>query len=73
MKKLPLTFKDIGDWSPASISIVDQPSHPLAIFEVYEDDDEFIRKYKHIEVNNMSENNDEVKCHLLYLKESLDQ
>lgn len=58
---MPLTFKDIGDWSPASISIVDQPSHPLAIFEVYEDDDEFIRKYKHIEVNNMSENNDEVK------------
>lgn len=61
---MPLEFKDIKDWSPASISIVDKPAHPLAIFEVYENDDEFIKKFKQYsknEVNNMSENNNEVK------------
>lgn len=61
---MPLEFKDIGDWSPASISIVDKPAHPLAVFEVYENDEEFIKKFKQYsenEVNNMSENNDEVK------------
>lgn len=40
-----LTFRDIDKWKPASISIVDYPSHPMAVFEVYEDDEEFIRKF----------------------------
>ena len=40
-----LHFRDIGDWTPASVSIVDKPYHPLAVFEVYEDDDEFVKKY----------------------------
>ena len=41
---MALKFKDIGkDWKPTSISIVDKPSHPMAVFEVYEDDDEFIK------------------------------
>ena len=42
---MTLHFRDIQDWTPASISIVDKPYHPLAVFEVYEDDDEFIKKY----------------------------
>lgn len=42
---MALKFKDIKDWKPTSISIVDKPSHPLAVFEVYEDDEEFIKKY----------------------------
>ena len=42
---MSLQFKDILDWKPSSISIVDKPAHPLAVFEVYEDDNEFIRKY----------------------------
>lgn len=40
-----LTFRDIDKWKPASISIVDYHSHPMAVFEVYEDDEEFIRKF----------------------------
>lgn len=40
-----LHFRDIQDWTPASISIVDKPYHSLAVFEVYENDDEFIKKY----------------------------
>ena len=40
-----LTFRDIDKWKPASISIVDYPSHPMAMFEAYEDDEEFIRKF----------------------------
>ena len=40
-----LTFRDIDKWKPASISIVDYPSHPMAVFEVYEDDEEFIRSF----------------------------
>lgn len=40
-----LTFRDIDKWKPASISIVDYPSHPMAVFGVYEDDEEFIRKF----------------------------
>ena len=40
-----LHFRDINDWTPASISIVDKPYHPLAVFEVYENDEEFIKKY----------------------------
>lgn len=46
---MALKFKDIGkDWKPTSISIVDKPGHPLAVFEVYEDDEEFIKKYSPI-------------------------
>lgn len=55
---MSLQFKDIQDWKPSSISIVDKPAHPLAVFEVYEDDDEFIRKYKPM-VNIMSEKEQE--------------
>ena len=51
-----LHFRDIQDWTPASISIVDKPYHPLAVFEVYEDDDEFIKKYTN-EVDIMTNNN----------------
>lgn len=40
-----LEFKDINDWKPSYISIVDKPGHPLAVFEVYEDDTEFVRKF----------------------------
>lgn len=39
-----LKFKDINEWTPSSISIVDEPSHPLCHFEVYEDDDEYVKK-----------------------------
>lgn len=42
---MALKFKDIKDWKPSTISIVDQPSHPMAVFEVYEDDEEFVKKY----------------------------
>lgn len=55
-----LHFRDIQDWTPASISIVDKPYHPLATFEVYENDDEFIKKYVDIEVDKMNQNNDDV-------------
>lgn len=51
-----LHFRDIQDWTPASVSIVDKPYHPLAVFEVYEDDDEFIKKYTK-EVDIMTNNN----------------
>lgn len=54
---MALRFKDINDWKPSSISIVDKPGHPMAVFEVYEDDDEFIKKYAPIEVGNL--NNEE--------------
>lgn len=59
-----LKFKDIGkEWKPTSISIVDKPSHPLAVFEVYEDDDEFIKKYSPNDevdkLSNQKEVNDE--------------
>lgn len=39
-----LKFKDINEWTPSSISIVDEPSHPLCHFEVYEDDEEYVKK-----------------------------
>ena len=55
---MALKFKDIQDWKPTSISIVDSPSHPLAVFEVYENDEEFIKKYTPIEVDTMSNNED---------------
>lgn len=52
-----LNFNDIGDWTPSSISIVDSPDHPLAVFEVYEDDDEFVKKSINIEDNMSNEEN----------------
>lgn len=48
-----LHFRDINDWTPASISIVDKPYHPLATFEVYENDEEFIKKFIDPEDENM--------------------
>ena len=54
-----LEFKDITDWKPTSISIVDQPAHPLAVFEVYEDDDEFIKKYRVDKMTQQTKNDDE--------------
>lgn len=56
---MALKFKDIGkDWKPTSISIVDKPSHPMAVFEVYEDDDEFIKKYSpNDEVDEVTQEN----------------
>lgn len=39
-----LKFDDIDEWTPSSISIVDEPFHPLCKFEVYEDDDEYVMK-----------------------------
>lgn len=55
---MALKFKDVTDWKPTSISIVDKPSHPMAVFEVYEDDDEFIKKYSpNNEVDNMTKEN----------------
>lgn len=58
-----LKFKDIKDWKPTSISIVDKPGHPLAVFEVYEDDEEFIKKYSPNDevdkLSNTKEVNDE--------------
>lgn len=51
-----LNFKDIGDdWTPSAISIVDSPDHPLAVFEVYEDDEEFVKKSLNLEGENMVE------------------
>ena len=44
-----LKFDDIDDWTPSSISIVDEPFHPLCKFEVYEDDEEYVKKS--IEIN----------------------
>ena len=44
-----LKFKDIDEWTPSSISIVDEPSHPCCHFEVYHDDEEYVKKS--IEVN----------------------
>lgn len=39
-----LKFDDIDEWTPSSISIVDEPSHPLCHFEVYENDEEYVKK-----------------------------
>lgn len=53
-----LKFKDIDEWTPASISIVDKPDHPLAYFEVYENDDEYVKKSIEIKKGEiMSEQN----------------
>lgn len=45
-----LKFDDIDEWTPSSISIVDEPAHPLCKFEVYEDDEEYVKKS--IEIND---------------------
>ena len=45
-----LKFEDIDEWTPSSISIVDVPAHPLCKFEVYEDDEEYVKKS--IEIKN---------------------
>ena len=50
-----LKFDDIDEWTPSSISIVDEPSHPLCHFEVYENDDEYVKKSIQIEGEIMSE------------------
>ena len=52
-----LHFRDINDWTPASISIVDKPYHPLATFEVYENDEEFIKKFIDPEDEKMTKQN----------------
>ena len=53
---MSLEFKDILKWTPSTISIVDEPYHPLAYFEVYENDEEFVKKYREIaEVKTMSD------------------
>jgi len=47
---MALKFEDIDEWTPSSISIVDQPAHPLCLFEVYDDDEEYVTKS--IEITN---------------------
>ena len=49
IKLTNLKFDDIDDWTPSSISIVDEPSHPCCHFEVYHDDEEYVKKS--IEIN----------------------
>ena len=57
-----LKFDDIDDWTPSSISIVDEPSHPLCKFEVYENDDEYVMKSISLEEGEtMVENQNEPK------------
>ena len=52
-----LEFKDINEWTPSAISIVDVPYHPLAYFEVYENDEEFVKKFREDnKVKNMPDN-----------------
>ena len=56
-----LNFRDIGDdWTPSAISIVDSPDHPLAVFEVYEDDEEFVMKSLNLEVDTMRDNTEQM-------------
>lgn len=60
MKPLPkgLKFRDVDSWKPTSISIIDEPSHPMARFEVYETENDFIQKWKPIDDGaNMTEQN----------------
>lgn len=53
-----LKFKDIDEWTPSSISIVDKPDHQLAYFEVYENDEEYVKKSIEIKKGEiMSEQN----------------
>ncbi|WP_295588798.1 hypothetical protein [uncultured Methanobrevibacter sp.] len=55
---MALEFKDIGDWTPSTISIVDVPYHPLAYFEVYENDEEFVKKFSESKRDIMANNPD---------------
>ena len=48
-----LKFGDINEWTPSSISIVDEPAHPLCKFEVYEDDEEYVKKSIEIQEGEM--------------------
>ena len=57
IKMARLTFQDIDEWTPSSISIVDEPSHPLCKFEVYEDDEEYVKKSIDINGENMVDQN----------------
>ena len=50
-----LKFEDIDEWTPSSISIVDVPAHPLCKFEVYEDDEEFVKKSIEIDEGEIME------------------
>ena len=71
-----LHFGDIGDWTPATISIIDKPYHSLATFEVFENDDDFIKKYiEPKEVNNMTQesNNNNVVVSDSFFERLLDK
>lgn len=50
-----LLFDDIDEWTPSSISIVDEPFHPCCHFEVYEDDEEYVKKSIQIDGEIMSD------------------
>lgn len=52
-----LKFEDIDEWTPSSISIVDVPAHPLCQFEIYDDDEEFVKKSIDINGEIMVEQN----------------
>ena len=52
-----LHFRDINDWTPASISIVDKPYHPLDSFEVYENDKKKKKKFIDPEDEKMTKQN----------------
>ena len=52
-----LKFEDIDEWTPSSISIVDVPAHPLCQFEIYDDDEEFVKKSIEIDGEIMVEQN----------------
>ena len=59
---MSLKFEDIDEWTPSSISIVDVPAHPLCKFEVYDNDEEFVKKS--IEINEgelMEEQNSHIE------------
>ena len=63
-----LNFNDIADWTPTSISIVDRPDHPLAVFEVYEDDDEFVKKS--INIDDIMSNEENMKDETISISQS---
>jgi hypothetical protein len=67
-----MTFKDIEDrgWSPATVSAVDKPSQPLATFKVYEDDEEFVKKYIDLEVDSMTNDENENEKNNVTMSES---
>lgn len=55
-----LTFNNTDSWKPVCISIVDIPSHPMALFEIYDSDDVFIRKWNNT-INKSEIMTDETK------------